>query len=262
MTYIFSDKQDQAEFERLQLIEGLHDSRSKRIIKQCSVPAKGHCLEIGPGAGSILRWLGSDVVPQGSATAVDLNTRFATIDAPDNSHLIEGDVRASDLPTEHFDLIHGRFVFAFLPPYPNTLRHLLAALKPGGWIIFEEVDFSAARLPPEVDGSTREAFFAVNEAIRLLYAKDLLDFAMGQRLSTLFSEAGLRSLGQIVEDAIGAGGSPIAEIMRRSVQKLYQEYLETGVVTVEQLHVYEAMCARDTAEVLHHRTIAAWGQKP
>jgi trans-aconitate methyltransferase len=39
-----------------------------------------------------------------------------------------------------FDLIHARLVLSLIPEPEKVLARLVAALKPGGWIIEEEFD--------------------------------------------------------------------------------------------------------------------------
>jgi len=70
-SYIFNKSEDQPERDRLKLIERYHDPRTRERLQQVGISAKGTCLEVGPGAGSIMRWMARIVGPQGHVMAFE-----------------------------------------------------------------------------------------------------------------------------------------------------------------------------------------------
>ena len=71
--YIFSEHDDDRELERLRLIEQVVDPATIGHLEQTGVGPGWQCLEVGAGAGSILRWLGEAVGAGGHVVGVDRN---------------------------------------------------------------------------------------------------------------------------------------------------------------------------------------------
>jgi ubiquinone/menaquinone biosynthesis C-methylase UbiE len=74
--YVFQRVEDQRELERLRMIEQVFDPASRRRLLNAGLQAGWRCLEIGPGAGSIMVWMGEVVGPAGRVVAVDLDPKF------------------------------------------------------------------------------------------------------------------------------------------------------------------------------------------
>src|SRR5262249_6359478 len=139
--YVFDTTEHHGELTRLRVIEQVFDAGTRRCVLTTGVAAGWRCLEVGAGAGSIATWLSETVQPSGHVVAVDLNARFlSAIDAP-NLDVLEADIRAAPLRTASFDLAHARFVLIHVPQWREALAAMLAALKPGGWLVLEEPDF-------------------------------------------------------------------------------------------------------------------------
>lgn len=260
MKYIFEHAQDRAELQRLQLIEQLHDPRTRRLIGALDVPREGRCLEIGPGAGSVMQWLARDVVADGRVTAIDLNTDYCAPDLPANATLTRANLLETSLDPGSFDLIHGRFVVVFMPDYRATIAKLVTALRPHGWLVLEEVDFASASAISATD-SARQVFEAVSEAIQLMFRGGGFDGAFGRRLEAIFTECGLSQVQTHTDDATGPGGSLAAQVMKRSAHQLRDAYIGTGALTEEQLETYLRLCDDPRVSLLHHRTVCAWGRR-
>jgi hypothetical protein len=68
--YIFKANAADHELYRLRLVEEAFDASTTALLKKTGISAGWTCLEVGPGAGSILRWLGQKVGRDGAAVAV------------------------------------------------------------------------------------------------------------------------------------------------------------------------------------------------
>ena len=66
-----------------------------------------------------------------------------------------------DLPAGEFDLVHLRLLLAWLSEPQTALRRLAAALKPGGWLLAEEMDFGSVAADPHMDAGARSLFTRV-----------------------------------------------------------------------------------------------------
>ena len=80
-----------------------------------------------------------------------------------------------DLPEGEFDLVHLRLVLGWLGNPRSVLPRLISALRPGGWIVAEEIDFVSAVADPRM-GPEAGALFerAVQEHNSLLAAQHQL----------------------------------------------------------------------------------------
>jgi ubiquinone/menaquinone biosynthesis C-methylase UbiE len=143
--YVFQRVNDQRELERLRMIERVFDPASRRRLLATVLQAGWCCLEVGPGAGSIMTWMGEAVGPMGQVVAVDLDPKFLSEAERPNVSVVRADIRTAQLPQQSFDVVHARYVLIHLPDYEVALTTMLDCLKPGGWLVLEEPDFSASR---------------------------------------------------------------------------------------------------------------------
>lgn len=126
--YVFHRAEDEKELERLRAIERELDSSSRRRLLATGLQAGWRCLEVGPGAGSILDWLSDVVGPSGKVCAVDLSTRFLPLRYPAHVDIHKGDIRTMPLLDASFDLVHARYVLIHLSDYGAALSRMLACL--------------------------------------------------------------------------------------------------------------------------------------
>jgi ubiquinone/menaquinone biosynthesis C-methylase UbiE len=64
------------EVARLQLIEAECDPQTFRFLDALGVGVGWRCLEVGAGAGSVVRWLSRRVGPSGQVVAADIDPKF------------------------------------------------------------------------------------------------------------------------------------------------------------------------------------------
>ena len=151
--YVFQRVDDQKELERLRMIEQVFDPASRRRLLGTGLKAGWRCLEVGPGAGSIMTWMGEVVGSTGQVVAVELDPKFLGERERSNVSVVQADIRTAQLPQQSFDLVHARYVLIHLSDYEVALTKMLDCLKPGGWLVLEEPDFSASR---GITGSEQE----------------------------------------------------------------------------------------------------------
>ena len=257
--YIFTDTQFRSELTRLQELEKVCDRRSSRQILATGITTGWQCLEIGAGAGSMMRWMSETVGASGRVTAVDLDTRFVKDTQLANVEVIEADIHQVAL-NKLFNLIHVRHV---LVHQANTtlLTRILELLKPGGWLVIEEPDFSATKF---ISGTPaqQQAVTKINQAICQMFANQGKDYAIGLKLPSLLQQLGFKHL-QIENDVpIVAGNSDVATVMKLSARQLTEKYLATGKATQADIETY-CQCAEDSAAwAIYLATVSAIAQKP
>ena len=258
--YVFADSQHAKELERLRVIEKVCDPASRRRILATGLTVGWHCLEVGAGAGSMIKWLANAVGKSGKVTAVDIDTRFLANAELPNVEVIKADIRHISLEDSSFDLIHARYVLIHIADFQVALSKMLDLLKPGGWLVVEEPDFSAARA---IAGNEAEcqSVNKVNQSIFRMFADRGLDYSLGIKLPSSFQKLGLQQL--IVENDVplSVGGSGVAAVMKLSAMQLADKYVATGEVTHEDIQRYCQFAENPSSWAVYQATVGVAGRK-
>jgi len=98
-----------------------------------------NCLEVGEGGGSIAKWLCERVTSTGHVLVTDIDTRFLEQLRLPNLEVRQHNIVTDPLPERAFDLVHARLVLAHVPERNMALRKLISVLRPGGWVLLEEL---------------------------------------------------------------------------------------------------------------------------
>ncbi len=258
--YVFQRVDDQRELDRLRMIERVFDPASQRRLLGAGLQSGWHCLEVGPGAGSIMNWMGEVVGSTGRVVAVDLDPKFLReVDRP-NVSVVRADIRTAQLSQQSFDVVHARYVLIHLSDYEAALTKMLDCLKPGGWLVLEEPDFSASR---GIAGDEHElaSVHKVNQAIAKMYATLRMDYALGLKLPALIQRRGLQDLTVENDAPLCAGRSGMATVMKMSAEQLSEKYLATGVVEQSDLKRYCRFADAPNSWAIYYATIAVSGRK-
>jgi SAM-dependent methyltransferase len=257
--YVFDDAREQAELIRLRAIEAVFDPPTKIRLQSTGLSNGWQCLEIGPGAGSVMRWLGEKVGPDGRVMAVEINPRFLDVRDSPNIDILKADIREANFERNLFDLIHGRYVLLHIPTYQSVLERLLETLKPGGWLLLEEPDFSAARpIHGPKDGC--RSVKKVNRAIYQMYRKLGIDHAAGLQLPAALQALGIEHLRVDNDVPLARGGSGVARMMRMSAEQLRDKYIATNEVTAEDVDAYCEFAENPDTWAIYYSTIAVTAQ--
>jgi SAM-dependent methyltransferase len=259
--YIFKDAKDQAEYERLRKIEELFDPRTRNYLERIGVREGMSLFEAGPGAGGLLGWMLKGVGDAGKVTAIDLETRFFDQIIHPNLKVIKGDLSQVELGEGKYDLIHERYVLMHNPGFQEILRKMTVALKPGGWILLEDADFSEVRLETQ-DHEMAKSFDDLREAIKRLFSKKGNDYFFGGKLHDVLSQLGFGNIQKEVYAPLENGGKGTAEVMRLSTLQLWNQYLQTGAVTEAGLQNYVNIASDPEQKAVFYSTVSVWGQKP
>lgn len=123
---------------------------TERLFRDVGIGAGTRVLDIGCGMGDVSMLAARLVGPSGMVIGVDLD-RVALTKAKErastlglgNVTFFQSDVNslASD---ESFDAIVGRLVLQFVPDVVAVLKGLLALLRPGGVLVFQEPSWRSA----------------------------------------------------------------------------------------------------------------------
>lgn len=262
-TYVF-DPSWQRERDRLRAIEALLDSSTRRILADRGVGPGWSCLEAGCGAGGVATWLAEQVGHSGHVLAIDLDTRFVDPSGFQNLEVRRQNLVTDELERDAFDLAHARAVIEHIPEREVALKRMIGALRPGGWLVIEDVDFGGAMTaalsryfhPPRY-GELAEQ---VLRAVEIVFAAAGADASYGPRLPGVFQAAGLTNVRGEVRAPIVPGGSE--EWVRDTVAQLSGRIVETGLVSEEDVNAFLSIAADPGSFYVPPFVTAAWGQRP
>ena len=171
--------------------------------------------------------------------ATDIDLQFVG-EQPDNVIVRQHDIAVDRLPAEHFDLVHARAVLQHVPAREQALANMVAATKPGGWVVIEDVDwlvFDAQDLP--------EPFATLQRTVRSsTTAANGYDGYWGRRMLGALRDAGLvdvESKGKVVTMH---GGTPSAEWYVLALERARPALVESGVLPAELVDAALAQARR------------------
>jgi ubiquinone/menaquinone biosynthesis C-methylase UbiE len=220
---------------RMDILSRLYDDSTRQAIERVGVAAGWHCLEVGGGGGSVARWLAARVGSRGRVLCTDINTRIIEAgqrDAPQNLEVLRHDIASDPLPEGAFDLVHARLVLIHVIERERALERMVAALKPGGWLVIE--DFDTASIQPDASVNRHETPLQTSEAVRAYLTRNQ-DGYFGRRLHGRFRGLGLTQVyaeaRMLMLDRYNGGD----ELMRVNFEQIGQDLIRAGLVTQQQL---------------------------
>ncbi|MDR4494840.1 MAG: class I SAM-dependent methyltransferase [Nitrospirales bacterium] len=257
-TYIFDNKSEDREHRRLQLVEAANDPHTIPLLEETGLRPGWHCLELGAGAGSILQWLGARVGATGLAMGVDKKTTYLQgYDFPP-FRIVKGSFLEVSLK-HSFDLIHGRYVLIHNQEDLAILKKIFSLLKPGGWAVLEEPDFTSTLLPDYGHDSPQAR---VNQAICQMFVNVGLDPGYALRLPQKLETVGFHITHAQSLMHLCPGNSPMANVMGESALVLEQEYWHTGLCSPQDIQRYVSLTRDSTHWALYHSTTSVIARKP
>lgn len=229
--------------ERLRTLEALLDEGTIRHLAARGVGPDWRCLEVGAGGGSIAAWLTERVAPEGSVVATDIDTTVLAELSHPNLEIQAHDLLADDLPEGDFDLVHVWLVLAWLAEPRVGLRRLVAALKPGGWLVAEEMDFVSAVPDPRLGPDTRALVArAVDAHNAVLAERHSFDPFYGRRLMGELEDAGLAHVACEGRASMWRGGQPGGAARRLTLEQLREPMIASGLVSAADLDALVPLC--------------------
>lgn len=262
--YLYAQTTFEEERARLQALEAENDPRTIRVLEQVGVTSGWRCLEIGAGAGSIASWLCDRVGADGRVFATDLDPRFLELLEHPNLEVRRHDILNDPLEPASYDLVHSRFLLEHLPEDDRALDAMIAALKPGGVLVAEDVDFLDVLHGEHIlrPAGAVEDLAALWQVIAQMGRSRGIRLDHGRRLPIQLQAHGLVDVDAIGERRFSFPGSSGAEVARRSVQALKERTMQSGFGDPELFD--RALRWLDDPELLQLSplTVAAWGRKP
>ena len=248
--------------DRLRALEAVLDGGTFRRLTECGVGPGWRCLEVGAGAGSVATWLADRVGLDGSVLATDLDTTLLDDLVRPPLTVRRHNLMTDPLPEASFDLVHARLLLAWLPDPAGALRRLVTALKPGGWLVVEDLDFASAVPDPDMDPASAALVARVVDAhTAVLAQRSGFDPAFGRRLRGLLEEAALLDVDTEGRASIWRGGEPGGELWRLTFNQLREPMVSAALVETTEVDRAIDLC-RHGLSFLSPLAMTAWGRQP
>jgi ubiquinone/menaquinone biosynthesis C-methylase UbiE len=241
---------------RLAGIEALWDRGSQELLARHGARPGASALEAGAGGGSIVSWLAAQVGPTGRVLAVDLDTRFVDALASDAVEIRRADVVADELPEGEFDLVHARLLLEHLPGREAALDRFVRALRPCGWLVVEDYDWTAFGFDPTVDVEQQVA-----DAVITFMAQAGFDPSFGRRVTGALAARGLEDVHGEGRSLVIDAGHPGYPFFSLSFDQLAPAIVQAGLLSAALADGMRARLRAGERRVLTPTLVAAIGRK-
>jgi SAM-dependent methyltransferase len=260
--YFWSDHDLADELTRLRLIEQFNDPSTFRQLDGIGVAEGWQCLEVGAGAGSVVRWLSQRVGPAGKVVAADIDVRFLGDISAQNVEVRRCDITRDPIEPSSYDLVHARNVLMHLPNPQAALARLAAAVKPGGWLMIEDVDNGTVEAADPAHPLAAAFDLCAQTRITFLLAGGIMDLRYGRTVPVHMAQLDLIDVGNEAVALVGPGDSPMSQLMMQSFRPMDDAMVANGVIG--QSEVSDAQRAFEDPAFLYRAglIVAAWGRKP
>lgn len=227
--YALDNSWDRAR-RRLSLLEQYLDPMTKRRMLALGLQEGWRCLEIGAGGGSIAAWLGEQVGDRGRILATDINVALLDAVASPRVETQRHDILNDPLPQGEFDLVHTRWLLHHLPEPETAVRRMLSAVRPGGWLLIEEVDF----FPVHASSPAIYSKF-MSVLVNTVVAGSGRDCFWARELPAAVAAMEVDDVGAEGDFSVIRGGSAMAEFFSLTAEQMRERILEGGALDEAEL---------------------------
>lgn len=247
------------ELERLITQSRLFEPFTVQFLRGAGITTGMRVLDVGSGAGDVsllaarlVGLTGQVVGLDRSPDAVMTASRRARSLAVPNARFVLGEADALT-DEEPFDAAIGRFVLMFCPDPAAVLRQVMARVRHGGLIAFQEADWTGCHTAPETPTWNNCVRWAT-EAFRQSGA----DTVMGLKLPATYAAAGLPPPGLSLHAGIAAGPDhPLYTIVAETIRTLLPAVERLGLAAVDAVGI-DTLAQRISDEMVATQGTAIW----
>jgi ubiquinone/menaquinone biosynthesis C-methylase UbiE len=257
--YLLDNQQAQAG-QRFGALSVLFDPSTFRHAHALGLTHGWRVWEVGAGSPSVPAYFAAQVGPRGHVLATDIDTSW--LGAGDATYEVRRhDVGLQPPPSGAFDLVHARLVLVHVAQRGRALDSMVAALKPGGWLLLEEADPGLQPLVcPDESGAEQELANKVKHGFRKLLAERGVDLAYGRTLPRVMRDAGLSEVES--DGYFPMGGPACTELERATVEQIRDALIAARIATEAELEHHLLNVATGRLDLATSPMISAWGRKP
>jgi len=246
--------QSEYEYERLTFQAEILRPFTDKFFRFAGISPGMRVLELGSGMGDVAFLAGEIVGPGGRVLGVDQDA--AGLERARERSRQQGcsswvSFEASNLAefdtADQFDAIVGRYILLYQQDPGAVIRRLLNVLKPGGTVVFHEVDFANAYSSDPPCAFWDEIYGLLSEAFRR--AGNPPDY--GRRVATAFLDAGLPFPTVLAESVAGGGHDTfLYRWVASTLISVTPRFKELGLALPEGVTADETLARRLEDEVV------------
>jgi ubiquinone/menaquinone biosynthesis C-methylase UbiE len=221
------------EYERLMLQGRVLRPYTEKFFRAAGISPGMRVLDLGSGVGDVALLAADIVGPGGRVVGLDRDpaalgrARQRTVDQGCSSWVSFHATNLDEFTTaEEFDAVVGRYILLYQPDAAATLRRFMRFLKPGGIVVFHEVDFTA----PMPSFPPCELFDQCSSLIAEVFRRGGLSPTFGRQLGKTYLDSGLPFPSILAEiPSSGGRGSILYSWIASTVISLAPRLAELGL---------------------------------
>jgi SAM-dependent methyltransferase len=245
--------------ERLRLLSGVLRPTTRTLLDRVGVPDGARCLDVGCGGGDVSLELAAR---GGRVVGIDVDEEKLAIareEAATTGSVVT--YRRADITSENvgsdFDLVYCRFLLTHLTDPAGAVRRLRGALRPGGAVVVEDIDYSGCVSYPESAAYRR--YCEIYVATAQLRG---CDPNIGPRLPALLRGAGVRGIASTAVQPLAVEGD-VKLACALTLDSIADAAVAEGVVERDEVERIAADLHREAADPVtlmsFPRIVQVWG---
>jgi ubiquinone/menaquinone biosynthesis C-methylase UbiE len=251
--------------ERLRLLSRVMRDSTLELFRRAGLRPGMRCLDCGCGGGDVSFELARLVGSDGFVLGIDIDELKLELARSEAADLRLGNVEFRRLSIDDgelrdFDVVYARFLLTHLRHPERIVEWMWAALRPGGLLVVEDIDFRGHFSDPECAALRRYV-----DLYTLAVARRGGDANIGPRLPGMLRRAGCRDVQMHVAHPAGLDGE-VKLINAVTMESIADALLAEGLAdraeieaVVRELHAF----ACDPHSVMSvARVVQAWGHRP
>lgn len=253
--------------QRLDLLARTMAPTTEALLTLVGVRPAMVCLDLGCGAGHVSRRLAALVGEEGRVVGLDIDAVKLDSAREECGRAGIGNVefRAGNLTEwnekETYDLVYGRFILSHVRERLSVVARARRALKPGGTLVLEDIDFAGAFCYPP-----SQAYDRYCELYRAVVHRRGGDADLGLKLYHLCLEGGLKEVRVRAVQPVHGGREPEKELSLSTLVNIGDSVLAEGLATAPELGRTVAELTAFTEDpstvVGCPRVFQVWGRAP
>ncbi|MGK4585719.1 methyltransferase domain-containing protein [Kitasatospora sp. HPMI-4] len=258
--YLLDNRQREAG-QRFDALAEIFDGWTFDHLDRLGLAEGWHCWEVGAGGPGVPAGLAQRVGPTGRVLATDLDISWLADPLPAQVEVVRHDVVQDAPPAGSFDLVHARLVLVHLADRAEVLKRLVAAVRPGGWLVIEDADPALQPLAcPDQHGPAQELANRIRAAFRTLLAQRGVDLGYGRTLPRVLREAGLVD---VAAEGFFPLTSPVGrELEAATVRHIRAQLVGQGLIEEHEIDAHLANLRGEGLDVTTAPLITTWGRRP
>jgi SAM-dependent methyltransferase len=259
--YLLSNRQREAG-ARFDALAELFDASTFRHLTALGVGPGWRCWEVGAGGRSVPDRLAELVGVHGLVLATDIDIAWLDAAGPEQLTVLRHDVGVDDPPGTGLDLVHARLVLTHVPRRAEALAVMVAALRPGGYLVLEEADPGLQPLLcPDEYGPAQQLANRLRHGFRTLMAGRDAHLAYGRTLPRHLRELGLDGVGADAYFPITSPACTALEVA--TVVQIRDRLVAGGIASDDEIDRHlENVAAGRVPDLATSPMVTAWGRKP